>query len=168
MLSIIASGIGGVGIFFAGMYLLAENLKKLTGSRFRRTVAAWTKSLWAGILWGFAAGAVMQSTSAITFIIVSMLGSGLLTVESGLAILVGANVGATIVVVIATLVSVWKLMPARGRLRSMLALDAWLAHKDFLQGWRTRVLARRIQAAAGPGCAGCAANAANRPPAPRR
>jgi phosphate:Na+ symporter len=103
MLSIIASGIGGVGIFFAGMYLLAENLKKLTGSRFRRTVAAWTKSLWAGILWGFAAGAVMQSTSAITFIIVSMLGSGLLTVESGLAILVGANVGATIVVVIATL-----------------------------------------------------------------
>ncbi len=103
MLSIIASGIGGVGIFFAGMYLLAENLKKLTGSRFRRTVAAWTKSLWAGILWGFAAGAVMQSTSAITFIIVSMLGSGLLTVESGLAILIGANVGATIVVVIATL-----------------------------------------------------------------
>lgn len=103
MLSIIASGIGGVGIFFAGMYLLAENLKKLTGSRFRRTVAAWTKSLWAGILWGFGAGAVMQSTSAITFIIVSMLGSGLLTVESGLAILVGANVGATIVVVIATL-----------------------------------------------------------------
>jgi len=103
MLSIIASGIGGVGIFFAGMYLLAENLKKLAGSRFRRTVAAWTKSLWAGILWGFAAGAVMQSTSAITFIIVSMLGSGLLAVESGLAIMIGANVGATIIVVIATL-----------------------------------------------------------------
>lgn len=72
-----------------------------------------------------------------------------------------------LLVVGATLVSVWKLMPARGRLRSMLALDAWLAHKDFLQGWRTRVLARRIQAA-GSGCAGCAANAANRPPAPRR
>ncbi|HET7715511.1 MAG TPA: Na/Pi symporter, partial [Bauldia sp.] len=103
MLSIIANGIGGVGIFFAGMYLLAENLKKLTGGRFRRTVAAWTRSLWAGILWGFAAGAVMQSMSAITFIIVSMLGSGLLTVESGLAILLGANIGGTVLVVIATL-----------------------------------------------------------------
>jgi hypothetical protein len=60
----------------------------------------------------------------------------------------------------ATVVSVWKLMPARRRLRAMLALDAWLAHRDFLQGWRTRVLARRIQAAGGGGCAGCAANTA--------
>lgn len=63
----------------------------------------------------------------------------------------------------ATLVSVWKLMPARRRLKVMMALDAWLAHKDFLQGWRTRVLARRIQAAAGAGCAGCAANTGGQP-----
>ena len=67
-----------------------------------------------------------------------------------------------VLVVTAALFSVWKLMPARRRLRAMLALDAWLAHKDFLQGWRTRMLARRIQAAAGPGCAGCSANVAAR------
>jgi hypothetical protein len=67
-------------------------------------------------------------------------------------------------VVVATLFSVWKLMPARRRLRAMLALDAWLAHRDFLQGFRTGALARGIQAAAGPGCAGCAANSsAHRP-----
>ncbi|HUQ10197.1 MAG TPA: DUF6587 family protein [Steroidobacteraceae bacterium] len=63
-----------------------------------------------------------------------------------------------LLVAIAAAFSVWKLMPARRRLQAMLALDAWLAHRDFLQGWRTRVLARRIQSAAGPGCAGCAAN----------
>jgi hypothetical protein len=63
-----------------------------------------------------------------------------------------------LIVCVALAVSVWKLMPARRRLKAMLALDAWLAHRDFLQGWRTRVLARRIQSAAGPGCAGCAAN----------
>lgn len=68
-----------------------------------------------------------------------------------------------VLVVIATLVSVWKLMPARRRLQSMLAVDAWLARRDFLQGWRQRVLARRIQAAAGPGCAGCAANTSAQP-----
>jgi len=67
-------------------------------------------------------------------------------------------------VIVATLFSAWKLMPARRRLRAMLALDRWLAHKDFLQGFRTGALARRIQAAAGPGCAGCAANVgAHRP-----
>lgn len=103
MFSILSQGIGGLGIFFAGMYLLSENLKKLTGRRFRQAVAAWTKSLWAGLFWGFSTGAVMQSTPAITFIVVSMLGSGLLTVESGLAIIIGCNVGTTLLVVIATL-----------------------------------------------------------------
>jgi hypothetical protein len=63
-----------------------------------------------------------------------------------------------VLVVAATLYSAWKLMPARRRLRAMLALDAWLARKDFLQAWRTGALARRIQSAAGAGCSGCAAN----------
>ncbi len=103
MLSILSQGLGGLGIFFAGMYLLSENLKKLTGRRFRQAVAAWTKSMWAGLFWGFSTGTVMQSTPAITFIVVSMLGSGLLTVESGLAIIIGCNVGTTLLVVIATL-----------------------------------------------------------------
>ncbi len=85
------------------MYLLSENLKKLTGRRVRQTVAAWTRSTWAGLLWGFTTGAIVQSTSAITFIVVSMLGSGLLTVSSGLAITIGSNVGSTLLVVIATL-----------------------------------------------------------------
>ena len=103
MLAILSQGIGGLGIFFAGMYLLSENLKKLSGRRFRQAVARWTKSLWAGLLWGFATGTVMQSTPAITFIVVSMLGSGLLTVETGLAIIIGCNIGTTLLVVIATL-----------------------------------------------------------------
>lgn len=103
MLAILSEGIGGLGIFFAGMYLLSENLKKLTGRRFRQTVAAWTRSTWAGVLWGFSTGAIVQSTSAITFIVVSMLGSGLLTVPAGLAITIGSNVGTTLLVVIATL-----------------------------------------------------------------
>jgi len=103
MFSILSQGIGGLGIFFAGMYLLSENLKKLTGRRFRQAVADWTRSLWAGLLWGFTTGAVLQSTAAITFIVVSMLGSGLLTVASGLAIIIGCNVGGTLLVVIASL-----------------------------------------------------------------
>ena len=72
-----------------------------------------------------------------------------------------------LLVIVAAAFSVWKLMPARRRLKSMLALDAWLAHRDFLQGWRSRVLARHIQSAAGPGCAGCAANTGARPHPPR-
>jgi hypothetical protein len=49
----------------------------------------------------------------------------------------------------------------------LLALDAWLARQDYLQDWRTRELAPRIQAA-GSGCAGCAANGGIRSHPPRR
>lgn len=68
-----------------------------------------------------------------------------------------------VLVAIAALVSVWKLMPARRRLRVLTTLDAWLAHRDFLQGFRERVLGPRIRAAAGAGCDGCAANTLRHP-----
>jgi hypothetical protein len=67
------------------------------------------------------------------------------------------------IVVIACAVSVWKLAPARRRLRTLLALDAWAAHRPRLAAWRQRVLKPRITRAAGAGCAGCAANVGVRP-----
>ncbi len=73
-----------------------------------------------------------------------------------------------ILVSAAVLVSTWKLMPARRRLRVLLAFDGWLARKDFLQGWRERVLGPRIRAAAGSGCDGCAANVGLKTQPPRR
>lgn len=72
-----------------------------------------------------------------------------------------------LLLIVATLFSVWRLMPARRRLQALLALDAWLARRDFLQEWRTGALARRIKSA-GSGCAGCAANVGIRPHQRRR
>jgi len=72
-------------------------------------------------------------------------------------ILVAAIVG------VALAVSVWKLMPARRRLRALLALDAWAARHPRLSSWRERSLKPRITRAAGTGCAGCAANVGVRP-----
>ena len=72
------------------------------------------------------------------------------------------------VVVLAFAASVWKLMPARRRLRALLALDAWAARHARLAGWRERWLKRRIARAAGAGCAGCAANVGIKPHQPPR
>jgi len=52
----------------------------------------------------------------------------------------------------------WKLMPARWRLRSLLAVDAWAARHPALGSWRARLLKPRITRAAGPGCGGCASH----------
>ncbi len=72
------------------------------------------------------------------------------------------------VVVIAVAVSVWKLMPAKRRLKALLSLDGWAADHALLAGFRERVLKPRIVRAAGSGCAGCAANIGVRPQHPPR
>jgi hypothetical protein len=72
-----------------------------------------------------------------------------------------------VLVAAAALVSAWKLMPARRRLRALLMLDAWLTEHAWMPRWRQRVLAKRIQKAAGSGCAGCAANVGTHSRRPR-
>ena len=73
-----------------------------------------------------------------------------------------------VIVVAGFAASVWKLMPARRRLRVLLALDAWAARHPALAGWRERSLKPRVIRAAGTGCAGCAANVGTRPHHPPR
>ena len=72
-----------------------------------------------------------------------------------------------LIVVVAIAASVWKLMPAGRRLRALLKLDAWAAKHPALANFRERSLTPRITRAAGPGCAGCAANV-SRPHHPPR
>lgn len=103
MIQAIATALGGLGIFFAGMYLLKENLKKLAGRRFKHLVAKWTRGRLAGLALGVLAGGIMQSTTAVTFILTSMIASGVLGVGAALPIITGANVGATFLVFVATL-----------------------------------------------------------------
>lgn len=73
-----------------------------------------------------------------------------------------------LIVVAALVVSVWKLMPARRRLRALLAFDGWAARHPSFAGFRERALKPRIARAAGSGCAGCAANVGVRPHHPPR
>jgi hypothetical protein len=72
-----------------------------------------------------------------------------------------------LIVLAAFAVCVWKLMPARRRLRALVALDAWAARHAALSGFRERRLKPRIARAAGTGCAGCAANVGIKPHHPR-
>jgi hypothetical protein len=67
-----------------------------------------------------------------------------------------------VIVFAAFLVSAWKLMPARRRLKILVSLDAWAARRGGLDRFRARVLQPRIQRAGG-GCDGCAAHPARAP-----
>jgi hypothetical protein len=73
-----------------------------------------------------------------------------------------------LIVIAAFVVCAWKLMPARRRLRALIAIDTWAARRPALAGFRDRSLKPRIAKAAGSGCAGCAANVGVRPHHPPR
>ena len=93
---------GGLGLFIVGMWLLTENLKALVTRRLRRTAGRWTGNRFSALVWGALAGAITQSMSAMTFIVVSILRSGLITTRGALALILGGTVGVSVLVVLVT------------------------------------------------------------------
>ena len=93
---------GGLGLFIAGMWLLTENLKTLSSRRLRRSARRWTTNRFSALLWGVLAGGITQSMTALTFIVVSILRSGLIATRGALALILGGCVGASFLVVIVT------------------------------------------------------------------
>lgn len=99
----IALMVAGLGLFFIGVKLIGESLRGGTGRRFRRAVAAATRRPVVSAALGALSGALTQSTSAVTFIVVNLTAARLTTVERAVPMLVWANVGTSALVMLATL-----------------------------------------------------------------
>ncbi|MBC8026720.1 MAG: hypothetical protein H7Y89_12060, partial [Steroidobacteraceae bacterium] len=56
-----------------------------------------------------------------------------------------------LIAVVASAFSIWKLMPARHRLRALIAIDVWAARHPRLASWRERSLKPRLLRAGGAG-----------------
>ena len=102
MIELFGGIVGGLGMFAVGMWLLTENLKKLASRRLRRTAQRWTENHLTALIWGALGGAVTQSMSALTFIVVSILRSGLITTKGAFALILSGGAGVTLLVMIVT------------------------------------------------------------------
>ena len=103
MADIVGQMVLGLGLFFIGMHMVGENLRRLTSRSFRTLVARFTADSIRGSLLGAAFGALMQSATAVTFILVNMVGSGLIGGRQALPIIAWANVGLTVLAFVAGL-----------------------------------------------------------------
>ena len=103
MAETLAHMLGGFGLFLFGVWQLSESLKSLTSWRLRALAANWLPNRFAAFGWGFLAGAVAQSMSGITFIVVGMQRAKLVPSRQAYAIILGANFGAHLLVVVVTL-----------------------------------------------------------------
>ena len=93
MIEVLGGILGGVGLLFFGMWLLSENLKTVVGPRLRMLASRLADNRFAAFGWGTLAGAITQSSPAVTFITISMLRSGLISAKQGYPIALGAQMG---------------------------------------------------------------------------
>ncbi len=93
----------GLGLFFLGMQLTGDGLRRLAAGGFRHLFEHWTSNALSRMLVGLSAGALMQSATAVTFILASMRKAGLTTYHSALPVIMWCNVGLTALAFVATL-----------------------------------------------------------------
>ncbi|MFO8030668.1 MAG: Na/Pi cotransporter family protein [Cyclonatronaceae bacterium] len=88
--------IGALGIFIYGMKIFSEGLQKVAGNKMRRIVKGMTTNRVTGIVTGFTATAITQSSSTTTVMVVSFVNAGLLTFMESTGVIMGANIGTTV------------------------------------------------------------------------
>jgi phosphate:Na+ symporter len=100
---ILASFLGGLGLFLMGMRGVGSHLQQMTGKRLRRAIARATRSAISGGITGAALGALTQSSNAVTFIATSMVQAGIISLKSALPVVAWSNLGTAVLVLAASL-----------------------------------------------------------------
>ena len=88
--------LGSLGLFLYGMTLLSESLQKVAGDKMRSILAAMTSNSFKRVLTGLFITAIIQSSSATTVMVVSLVNAGLLSLTQSIGVIMGANIGTTV------------------------------------------------------------------------
>ncbi|HPR57384.1 MAG TPA: Na/Pi cotransporter family protein [Bacteroidales bacterium] len=88
--------IGAIGLFLYGMKVMSESLQKMAGTNIRNWLNRNISSPRKGILAGTLLTATVQSSSAVTVMLISFVNAGLISFNTSLGILFGANIGTTV------------------------------------------------------------------------
>jgi phosphate:Na+ symporter len=91
----IATILGGVGLFLLGMVLLTDGLKTAAGGALRTVLGRFAGGTPRALLSGAALTALVQSSSATVLTTIGFVSAGLLTLRQALGIIFGATVGTT-------------------------------------------------------------------------
>jgi phosphate:Na+ symporter len=115
---IVFSLIGGLGLFFLGMKMMSESLRKVAGTRLKNTLDVLTKHPIIGLFIGTMVTMLVQSSSATTVMTVGFVNAGLLSLKQAISIILGANIGTTLTAWLVSFFALFKItnyaLPAIG------------------------------------------------------
>lgn len=102
----VLSLLAGLVFFLFGMNTMSDGLEKAAGSKLEIILKKMTSNVFISIIMGALITAVIQSSSATTVMLVGLVNSGLMTFESSIGVIFGANIGTTITAWFLSLVGV--------------------------------------------------------------
>lgn len=97
LLLIIVNFTGAVALFLFGMKLMSGGLQKFAGQGMRHIMGKITGNPLSGILVGALLTVVVQSSSASTVMVVSFVNAGMMTLAGAISVIMGANIGSTVI-----------------------------------------------------------------------
>lgn len=96
----------GLVFFLYGMSTMSDGLEKAAGSKLEVILKKMTSNVFVSIIMGTVITAIIQSSSATTVMLVGLVNSGLMTFESSIGVIFGANIGTTVTAWFLSLVGV--------------------------------------------------------------
>jgi len=95
-LKVILPLIGGIALFIYGIHITSEGIQKALAQKLKNILEKTTSNPVMGVILGFIVTAIIQSSSATTVIVVSLVNSGLMNPFQAVGVIFGANIGTTI------------------------------------------------------------------------
>ena len=94
--NVVLGVLGGLGLFFFGIHLLSDSLKKLSLGLMKRLLEKITSNRFKSAFLGVAVTSIIQSSSATSVLLIGFLNAGIITLTAALPVIFGANIGTTI------------------------------------------------------------------------
>lgn len=88
--------LGGLGLFLLGIREMTQSLEKVSESFIKDTIDKFTKNKYMAAFIGVIITVIVQSSSAVTVIVVGMVEAGLMALNQAAAVIMGANIGTTV------------------------------------------------------------------------
>ena len=88
--------LGGLAFFLYGIYVMSSGLEKIAGGKLEKILKTMTSSPWKGLILGASVTAIIQSSSAVTVMLVGLVNSGIMKLTQAIGVIMGSNIGTTI------------------------------------------------------------------------
>jgi phosphate:Na+ symporter len=127
--------LGALGLFIFGMKTMSEGMQKATGPILRKSIGGMISNNANGIFYGFITTGLVQSSSAITVMVVSFVNTGLLNLKQGISVIIGANIGTTVTAWLIALLGFQTFMPDYALIIFLIAIIFLFSGKIKLRSW---------------------------------